>query len=494
MLTPVAAAEELLRRRKARTDLTAWAEICGSIPAAHHKLIISYLEKVTRGEIKRLAVFLPPGAAKSTYCSMYFAPWWLAQRPNTAILCASHSASLATRFGRVCRNLVDKHENILGYSLSKDSQAAEEWETSHNSRYFCAGVGGKIAGHRADLGLIDDPIGSVKDADSLVHRDSVWAWYEWDFLPRLKPNASIVIISTRWHEDDLMGRILAKDKERGENRWTILELPMEATKTNDPLGRKIGERLWPEWFTQEMVDEAKSNPRKWQGAYQQNPNPEDGDFFKKEWFVGYTPQQLPASLSIYAASDHACSGKESDNADSTLLVPFGVDEGGNIWILPDIFWDTVDTGVVVDKMIDLMKSREPISWAAETEHIVKSIGPFLKTRMIEEEIYTTYLVNLSGTKDKPSKARSIQGRMQMRKVFFPTFASWWPKAENELLTFPVGKHDEFPDVLGVIGRYLDGLGKPVKKTEKKVENAFTMAWLKKAQARRELEIDSLMSY
>jgi phage terminase large subunit-like protein len=82
----------------------------------------------------------------------------------------------------------------------------------------------------------------------------------------------------------------------------------------------------------------------------------------------------------------------------------------------------------------------------------------------------------------------------MRKVFFPTFASWWPKAENELLTFPVGKHDEFPDVLGVIGRYLDGLGKPVKKTEKKVENAFTMAWLKKAQARRELEIDSLMSY
>ena len=469
----------LLERREKRRSLIAWARHCGYEPAAHHRLIIEKLEAVASGLIKRLAIFLPPGSAKSTYSSVLFPPWFLAQRENASILCASHSASLATTFGKRCRNLIESNEKVLDFSLAKDSQAADDWGTSHGCVYFCAGVGGRIAGHRADLGLIDDPIGSIDDADSQLHRDKVWDWYEWSFLPRLKPNAAVVVISTRWHEDDLMGRIVARDG----GKWEVIKVPMEAG-TNDVLGRSPGDMLWPEYFNAEMVAEAKANPRKWQGAYQQEPTPETGDYFKKEWLIGYEPRNLPLALNIYCASDHACSTKQANNVDSNLLMPFGVDEGSNIWILPDIWWKVADTGETVKEMLAMMQRRQPLAWISESEHIVKSIGPFLQERKMEEGIYT-YVHELSAGKDKAAKARSIQGKMQMGKVFFPKYCPWWPKAEHELLTFPVGVHDEFPDVLGCIGRFLAEKSVPRTKTVRKQTIDRTFGWLKESQRRHD---------
>lgn len=466
--------------------MTEWSRACGFEPALHHQLIIEKLEAVTRGDIKRLAVFLPPGSAKSTYTSVLFPPYFLAQHSKCSILTASHSASLATTFGRRCRNLIDEHGSLLGYTLAKDSQAADDWGTSTQCVYFCAGVGGRIAGHRADLGLIDDPVGSIEDADSQVIRDKIWEWYEWSFLPRLKPGAPIVVISTRWHEDDLMGRLLA----RQAGKWEVVKIPMEAEE-NDPIGRSQGDRLWPEYFTDEMVVEAKANTRKWNGAYQQNPNPEAGDYFKSEWLIGYQPEQLPKNLQTYAVGDYACSDRDLKKNDPTLLIPFGLDEGNNIWIYPDIWWNVADTGKIVNQMIETMRRRNPVVWIAETENIVKSIGPFLRTRMVEEEIFTTRIQELPGGRDKSSKARSIQGRMEMGKVFFPKFASWWPRAEHELLTFPVGTHDEWPDALGCIGRYLDMLKGKREVPAKKVVKEMTYGWLLQRHRQKQQALEAL---
>lgn len=483
-LTPEYAAELLIQRREARTSLVAWSRLCGFEPALHHQLIIKHLEAVARHEIKRLAIFLPPGSAKSTYASVLYPPWFLAQRTGSAILCASCNKRLADKFGRLARNLVDDHTHELGYGLSSDSSAADDWATTNGSVYFCAGIDSRIAGHRADLGLIDDPIGSIQDADSQQIRDDVWDWYEWNFVPRLKPNASVVVISTRWHEDDLMGRLL--NKQSGQ--WTVIKLPMLAGE-NDILGREPGARLWPEYFTQQQVDEAMSSPRKWQGAYQQEPTPETGDYFREDWLVGYEPQNLPRALTIYCASDHACSTKEVNKNDRTVLVPFGVDEGQNIWILPDIFWDHAETDTVVQEMMKLIRRRDPLTWVAETEHIVKSIGPFLRQSLREEGLFRTRIQEIPSQRDKPRKARSIQGRMEARKVFFPKFAPWWPQAQHEILTAWAGQHDDFPDVLSVIGRYLDRYTAAMPEPEVYVEQPFTFGWLKAQERRKEAALE-----
>lgn len=487
-----AAIAKYVERRGIRRSLTEWCRHCGFEPPLHQQLHIQNLEAVCRGDILRYAVFMPPGSAKSTYSSVLFPPWYLALRENTTILTASNTADLAVEFGGRCRDLITSNDATLGYSLSRTTQAKNYWATSHGCRYYGAGVGGKIVGRRADLGVIDDPIGDIADADSLLIRETIWSWYEWNFLTRLTPKAAVVIISTRWHEDDLMGRIIERDKKRAKGpEWTILSFPMEA-EHNDVLGREVGERLWPEYFTQEMVDEAKSNPRKWNGAYQQRPAPEQGDYFKKEWLLSYEPKELPQDLQIYCASDHACSEEDLNKNDPTLLLPFGVDSRDNIYILPDAYWMVTNTGVVVDEMLATMKRRKPLVWVAEKEHITKSIGPFLRDRMQEERTYVT-MEELSSGRDKVSKCRSIQGKMQMRKVFFPKFADWWPKAEHELLSFPVGTHDEFPDVLGSIGRFLDRLVSASPSVPKREVKPMTLGWLKASHKRKELEIEALLS-
>jgi hypothetical protein len=182
-----------------------------------------------------LGLFLPPGSAKSTYASILFPPWYLAQYPHASVIAASHTAELAEKWGRKVRNLVTEHRVTLSVDIAEDNKAAGRWETAAGGEYFAAGVGGSITGRRADLAIIDDPIRSREDADSDRVRDSQWDWYQFDLLTRLKPNAAIVLIQTRWHEDDLAGRILAFEKG-----WEVVSLPMEA-ETEDPLGRAPGE-------------------------------------------------------------------------------------------------------------------------------------------------------------------------------------------------------------------------------------------------------------
>lgn len=406
---------------------------------------------------KRIILLLPPGSAKSTYTSVLFPPFYLRQIPTAAILSCSYSSTLATRFGKRCRNIIINKRQILGYGLSAHTQAADDWETTEGGIYFAAGVGSGIAGHRADLGLIDDPLGSQEEADSKLIRDKQWDWYLNDFVPRLKPSAVRIIIANRRHEDDLIGRIL--DPKNGEaGMWTVIRVPMEA-EANDVLGRKVGERLWADWFTDEMVVEARRNPRVWAGLYQQRPSPEEGSYFLKKWFVGYEPQDLPKNLRYYGAGDFACS--EEEGANKSCFVTGGVDEGGVLWILPEIFWEQAHAGIMTEKLLDLCRKYSYFTFWAEKGHISKSMGPFLRKRMLEERVFVN-IEEITPARAKDVRARPLQGRMSMGMVRFPKFAPWWADAEHELLMAFNGKSDDFIDAMAHLVAGLPKLVTPSK--------------------------------
>ncbi len=449
----------ILDRRQARRDLSSWARKNGFDPSAvHHQLIIKVLQDITFSTSgKKVMILIPPGTAKSTYASVLFPPWFLANRPGANILACSYSFTLAERFGKRCRNIIENHANTLGYTLSKHSQAAGDWETSTNGVYFAAGVGAGIAGHRADLGLIDDYLGSQEDADSKLVREKQWDWYFNDFWPRLKPNASIVIIANRRHEEDLVGKLMEKEGDT----WEVIRIPYFA-EANDPLGRAEGERIWADWFTEAQAEQVKTlPPRTFAGLYQQRPAPEEGDYFKREWLIPYKLEDLPTNLRIYAASDHAVS--EETGSNRSCFIAGGLDSNNVLWILPDLWWKQAGPVEAVDAFIALMQRRQPIVWWAEKGHISKSIGPFLKERMLEQNVYG-YIKEVTPVRAKDVRARSIQGRMAMGTVRFPTFTSWWPSAEHELLTFPGGKSDDLVDALAHLGL---GLGSMVKASQPK---------------------------
>ena len=268
---------ESTHSRAIRESLTAWAEhvLQEMKPAAHHRYLIEKLEQVADGTVDRLMVLMPPGSAKSTYASMLFPPWWFARHPQSSIIAASHTADLAVSFGRRARDLVRDNPE-LGYRILSDERAAGRWRTTLGGNYLAAGVLGPIVGRRADLVLIDDPVKSIMQADSPTYRDRLWDWYRSDLMTRLRPAGRVVIVMTRWHEDDLSGRLLAHEPDE----WHTIRLPAIAGD-DDPLGRRPGEPLWPEWEGAEKLarKQASVGSRVWFAQFQQDPRPAEGSIF-----------------------------------------------------------------------------------------------------------------------------------------------------------------------------------------------------------------------
>jgi predicted phage terminase large subunit-like protein len=451
-LSPAAAAKELLGRRQAQKSLAAFIDYLdvGFVPAKHHLLLIDHLEAVERGEIERLMVLMPPGSAKSTYASVLFPPWFMGRNPQASLIGASHTTDFAEKLSRRARNLVDlkRYRNVFGFGVSGDSQAAGNWETEAGGEFYAAGVGSTIAGRRADLGLIDDPVRSREDADSDHVRQKHWDWYVNDFIPRLKPGARQILIQTRWHEDDLGGRIL----EREAARWTVVKLPMVA-QASDPLDRKPGERLWPEWFTEEMVEQAKLDPRAWNALYQQNPIPEEGDYFQRDDFNDYL--ELPAQLHYYGASDYAVSEGAGDFTEHGI---FGLDFNSDLYAR-DWWRGQEKSDVWIERQCDLIIQYKPLIWFGESGPIRRAIEPFLRKRM-QERGALCRLEWLPSIADKVVRARAIQARCAMGKVFLPKTAPWKADLMSQLMRFPAGKYDDGVDVLSLIGRGLEFANAP----------------------------------
>lgn len=393
---------------------------------------------------------MPPGAAKSTYGSILYSPWHFAQHPDHCVIAASHTAELAEKWGRRVRNLLAEHSLVLGVGLSPDSQAAGRWETSAGGEYFAAGVGGAIAGRRADLVVIDDPVRSREDADSELVRDKTWDWYKSDLYTRLKPGGRIVLIQTRWHEDDLAGRLLA-DMAAGGDRWEVISLPALA-EGDDPLGRRPGEPLWPEWEDDEALARKRRavGARDWSALYQQRPAPEDGDYFKAEWLRPYEKAPALETLRVYGGSDYAVT---ADGGDFTVHAVVGLDPEGRMYLL-DLWRKQAASDVWVEAFCDLVKEWKPIAWAEEQGQIRAGVGPYIDRRQRERQAWCVR-EQFPTRGDKAVRAQSIRGRMALEGLYVPKNADWLPNLRSELLSFPAGKHDDQVDALGLVGQLLD---------------------------------------
>ena len=336
-LTVAEAAAEYLARRKARCSLLEWCQIAlaplGMKPAKHHRLILSELDRLWNTPGGRLAIFMPPGSAKSTYSSMLFPAWALAQRDGTNIIGASHSANLAEDFSRKTQGYIKENQKVLGYELTREN--AELWSTSNRGSYRAAGVGGAITGFRADLAVIDDPVRSRKDAESETLRDDAWNWYQADLLTRLKPGGRVVLIQTRWHQDDLGGRLLESQRDR----WRIVNLPAVAGE-DDPLGRAPGEWLWdddPDYQYGHLLRQAKAEAEKngamrdWSALYMQNPIPGDGGVFSGKPPITEVP---PVPQRVVRAWDFAATAQVGTrNPDWTVGVKMSRDADGKFTVL-----------------------------------------------------------------------------------------------------------------------------------------------------------------
>jgi predicted phage terminase large subunit-like protein len=407
----------------------------------------------------RLMVFMPPGSAKSTYCSVLFPAWFIGQDWGGNVLAASHSTELAERFGRKVRNLIGEHGGALGTNISGDSGAAGRWETTAGREYYAAGAGVGIAGFRAKLGIIDDPFRGRADAESKTIRDRIWEWYNDDFDTRCIPGAHQILIMTRYHEDDLAGRLLLR------GGWDVISLPAIAGE-HDQLGRSPGEWLWEgEYGYAEQLRSkyATSDPRSWASLYQQNPVPDKGAYFDGSWLrpVRFLPEKR--SLRYYGASDYAVT---QSGGDFTVHLVVGIDPKGRLYLV-DLWRGQTDSAEWVSAWCDLVKKWRPFEWAEERGQILSSIGPFLE-RVANEKRAFTYRRQFPSKHDKAVRAQSIRARMSMGGLYVPAGASWLSEFEQELLRFPSAVHDDQVDALGLIGQLLDHIQAPVAETEDNV--------------------------
>jgi len=359
---------------------------------------------------------------------------------------------------------------------------------SKGSEYMAGGIMAGMTGNRAGGLVVDDPVKGRQEADSATIRKTTREAYEDDLSTRLLPGGWTLIIQTRWNQDDLSGGILPKDWDgqsgmvRGRDGldWFVLCLPAIADRLDDPLGRQIGQPLWPEWFTGEHFARFQRNPRTWSALFQQKPTPDTVDYFKSEWFRYY--EQRPTALRIYGATDAAVTDEQDSDGepDFTEHGIFGVDTEGNIFIL-DWWFGQTTSDKWVDAQLDLVQRYKPLKWFGESGVIRRATEPFLKKRMRERQIFQP-MEWLPSISDKPTRARSIQGRFSMGMVYLPGGAKkpeWAGRLESQLLGFPAGSFDDAVDVVSLVGRGIDTLqpAEDFSRPKKPAPKPGSMEWL-----------------
>lgn len=428
----------------------------------HHELIIDKLQEVSDGKIKNLAIFMPPGASKSSYCSLLYPAWFMGNNPSKRVLACTHTDDFAKTWGRKVRNICldEPFRNTFGITLAKDSQAADRWslepKKGERGEYNCAGVGGAIAGVRADCLIIDDYIRSVEDADSKTIRDKQWEWYKHDVLTRLKPGASQILLCTRWHPDDLAGRIL----ERDGKDWTVFKLKMEietdSDSLSDPLGRKVGEFLWPEWYTSEMISRAKSDLRGWTSLYQQEPSILGGGEFRRDWIQHYDTTPNSRSMGKVLLVDPA--GGKKKTSDYTSMWVIGLGEDDNYYIL-DMVRDRLNLTERTNMVFRLHKKWKPSQVRYEKYGLQADIE-HIKSEMARIP-YSFSIKEVGGMTSKVDRIRQLLPLFQKGRVWLPNSFQYTGTdgitedlvkvfIDTEYLCFPVSKHDDMLDSLARI--------------------------------------------
>ena len=459
-------------------------------PAKHHEIILNTLEALIKEQllndegkpIKSCIILAPPGSAKSSYASLVIPTWFMGAFPNNNIIMTTYGSDLANKFGRKCRSICDSKEykEIFKAELVLGNSAASDWSITNKSTYMCGGVLSGITGNRADGLIIDDPFKGREEAESETIRKKVREEYKDSLLTRLKPKGWKVIINTRWHEDDLCGQILPPDykgdsgvftAEDGES-WYVLNFQAECQNDTDPLHRKNGDFLWTDWFPVDWWQQTKRTHAgySWTSLYQGVPTPEEGIFFKREWFKRYRIGQEPEHLNKYIAGDYAVT---DGGGDFTEIGGVGFDVNEDLFILD--WWSGQTTSDVwINQLIIMVNKLQPLVSVAEGGIIRRSIEPFLNKEMQRQKSYFRQEW-ITSNKNKTANARSFQGLASQNKVWIPS-CSWGDELLDQLISFPYGKFDDKVDVCGLFGRILDQTFAPsteeLIKVKKKLDYDF----------------------
>lgn len=429
--------------REIRDSLESFATYAlaplGFKPAAHHRLLISKLEAVERGDIKRLMVFMPPGSAKSTYASVLFPAWYMARNASKNIIAASHTADLADDFSKKVQNVVRENSEVLGYGMK--TEAVSLWRTTNNCAYKAAGVGGPLTGFRSSLSICDDPVKSRKDAESESYRNTAYNWFKADFSTRSTPGAPMIIIQTRWHESDLSGRLL-EDNPTG---WDVLSLPAIAGE-HDALGREPGEPLWADdkygYGAALKEIERESGERDWYSLYQQSPRPLTGSIFKTDQ-IGVL-EAIPAGLRPVRAWDLASTAATGTrNPDWTVGVLLAKTNIGSFVVLDVVRLrgGPEETEQAILNTARLDGRQVPVLLPQDPGQAGKmQIAYFTKALM-------GYTVRSSPeTGDKATRAMPVASQVNVGN-FSIVSAPWNRAFLDELAGFPGGAKDDIVDSL-----------------------------------------------
>ncbi len=397
----------------------------------HMRHIQQALEAVSSGALMRLMLFLPPRHGKSECVTVRYPVWRLEQQPELRVIVGAYNQTLASSFSRKARKIA-----MGRFPLSQERTAVEDWQTPAGGGIRAAGVGAGVTGRGADLVIIDDPVKNREEAESAAYRDRVWDWYTDDLYTRLEPGAALILIMTRWHEDDLAGRILTSERA---SDWHIISLPAFA-EDNDPLGRAAGAALCPERYDEAALGAIREvlGTRSFTALYQQRPQPAEGALFKRQWFniVDHAPEGLTwvryydLAASVKTTADYTASAAAALGDDGVLYIR---DMVRGRWEWPD-----------AKKIITQTMQHEP-----HTQHAIEEAMHGLAA--LQELHRDPSLVNISlrgvrVDKDKVSRALPWAARAEAGKVALVQGA-WIPAFIDEVCQFPQGAHDDQIDTV-----------------------------------------------
>lgn len=461
-----AAARELLRRRRGRASLVGYAnsiEIPGkpveddpdawlfkpveTAVASHHLLLLQAIERTATRRHGRLMVFMPPGSAKSTYCSVVAPSWLMGRQPDLRIILASYGSDLARRHGRRARQVVKSpgFASLFGCSLSPSTSAADEWALTNGSEYLAGGILSGITGNRAHGLFIDDPVKGREQADSPTIRAKTWDAYNDDLLTRLIPGGFVILVQTRWHEDDLAGRLLPKGYagESGLIRctdgrdWEVINLPAQAERDDDPLGRKVGEYLWPEWFDEEHWRPFKLQSRTWAALFQQRPRPDEGGIFKELW-CRKRWRVVPAAANVIVHSWDTAQKPEEIN-DPTVGTVWGLGRDVPGYYLREVYRERIDYPTLKRKVKAYAERDRPAAILIED----KSSGQSLIQDLRNETSLPIIAIEPKG--DKVFRANEVSAMVEAGLLHLPESAEWLVDFEGEFFGFPLSTHKDQVD-------------------------------------------------
>ena len=385
-------------------------------------------------------VFMPPRHGKSEFISRYSTAWILGKFPDTRIILASYEADFAATWGRKARDLLEEHgPSLFGIRVSGKSSAANRWDIEgHEGGMVTAGVNGPITGKGADIGIIDDPVKNDQEAMSVTYQERTYEWYKSTFRTRLQRDGAIILIMTRWHENDLAGKLLAAQEEEGE-KWEVVSLPAIA-EDDDPLGREIGQPLCPGLFTKDALESIKKAVGSywWASLYQQRPSPAEGGIFKRNWWQYYrrVPDRFDEIIQSWDMTF-----KDTKTADYVVGQVWGR-KGADKYLLDQVR-DRMDFPATI-QAVRTLSAKWPQARAKLVED--KANGPAV-IATLKKEISGLIPVEPQGSKE--SRAWAVSPEVEAGNVYLPdpSIAPWVHDFIEECAAFPNGANDDQVDAM-----------------------------------------------